>query len=57
MRARTSSGHHRREGPGPTIPICDRLPTQTSCDIKDTQFQNIIWTPPQGGSGPNYPNM
>ncbi|WP_390882496.1 4Fe-4S dicluster domain-containing protein, partial [Aeromonas piscicola] len=26
-------------------------------DIKDTQFQNIIWTPPQGGSGPNYPNM
>ncbi|MFM1705236.1 MAG: hypothetical protein ACRC61_03955 [Aeromonas salmonicida] len=25
--------------------------------MKDTQFQNIIWTPPQGGSGPNYPNM
>ncbi|QWL57776.1 electron transfer flavoprotein-ubiquinone oxidoreductase [Aeromonas jandaei] len=27
-----------------------------TCDIKDPS-QNIIWTPPQGGSGPNYPNM
>ncbi|AVP95607.1 hypothetical protein C7N77_16015 [Aeromonas rivipollensis] len=26
-------------------------------DIKDAQPQNIVWTPPQGGSGPNYPNM
>ncbi|MBL0511479.1 4Fe-4S dicluster domain-containing protein [Aeromonas media] len=26
-------------------------------DIKDAQLQNIVWTPPQGGSGPNYPNM
>ncbi|MFM1679097.1 electron transfer flavoprotein-ubiquinone oxidoreductase [Aeromonas salmonicida] len=26
-----------------------------TCDIKDPS-QNIIWTPPQGGSGPNYPN-
>lgn len=34
-----------------------KLPMQTSDDIKDTQFQNIIWTPPQGGSGPNYSNM
>ncbi|WP_082040769.1 4Fe-4S dicluster domain-containing protein [Aeromonas allosaccharophila] len=25
-------------------------------DIKDPS-QNIVWTPPQGGSGPNYPNM
>ncbi|MGL5304683.1 MAG: hypothetical protein ACRC9Y_00545 [Aeromonas veronii] len=25
--------------------------------MKDTRFQNIVWTPPQGGSGPNYPNM
>ncbi|HDN9016524.1 4Fe-4S dicluster domain-containing protein [Aeromonas salmonicida] len=25
-------------------------------DIKDAQPQNIVWTPPQGGSGPNYPN-
>ena len=27
-----------------------------TCDIKDPS-QNIIWTPPEGGGGPNYPNM
>ncbi len=27
-----------------------------TCDIKDPG-QNIIWTPPEGGGGPNYPNM
>lgn len=27
-----------------------------TCDIKDPE-QNINWTPPQGGGGPNYPNM
>jgi len=27
-----------------------------ACDIKDPQ-QNITWTPPQGGSGPNYSDM
>jgi electron-transferring-flavoprotein dehydrogenase len=27
-----------------------------TCDIKDP-LQNIVWTPPQGGDGPNYPNM
>ncbi|WP_408873456.1 4Fe-4S dicluster domain-containing protein [Gluconobacter roseus] len=27
-----------------------------TCDIKDPS-QNIVWTPPQGGDGPNYPNM
>jgi electron-transferring-flavoprotein dehydrogenase len=27
-----------------------------SCDIKDPT-QNIIWVVPQGGDGPNYPNM
>jgi electron-transferring-flavoprotein dehydrogenase len=26
------------------------------CDIKDPA-QNIDWVPPEGGSGPNYPNM
>ncbi|MGE6292959.1 hypothetical protein [Aeromonas media] len=25
--------------------------------MKDDQTQNIAWAPPQGGSGPNYPNM
>jgi electron-transferring-flavoprotein dehydrogenase len=27
-----------------------------TCDIKDPS-QNIIWATPQGGDGPNYPNM
>ncbi|MEO1919077.1 MAG: electron transfer flavoprotein-ubiquinone oxidoreductase [Paracoccaceae bacterium] len=27
-----------------------------TCDIKDPS-QNITWTTPQGGEGPNYPNM
>ncbi len=27
-----------------------------ACDIKDPQ-QNILWTVPEGGSGPNYPNF
>jgi electron-transferring-flavoprotein dehydrogenase len=27
-----------------------------TCDIKDP-FQNINWTVPEGGGGPNYPNM
>jgi len=27
-----------------------------ACDIKDPS-QNIIWTPPEGGSGPNYSQM
>jgi electron-transferring-flavoprotein dehydrogenase len=27
-----------------------------TCDIKDLT-QNIIWTTPEGGGGPNYPNM
>ena len=27
-----------------------------TCDIKDPS-QNILWTVPQGGDGPNYPNM
>ena len=27
-----------------------------ACDIKDP-FQNIIWTPPEGGDGPRYVNL
>ncbi|EYD76879.1 Electron transfer flavoprotein-ubiquinone oxidoreductase [Rubellimicrobium mesophilum DSM 19309] len=27
-----------------------------TCDIKDPS-QNIVWTAPRGGDGPNYPNM
>ena len=27
-----------------------------TCDIKDPE-QNINWVVPEGGGGPNYPNM
>jgi electron-transferring-flavoprotein dehydrogenase len=27
-----------------------------TCDIKDPR-QNIVWVAPEGGGGPNYPNM
>ncbi|PTB21794.1 electron transfer flavoprotein-ubiquinone oxidoreductase [Trinickia symbiotica] len=27
-----------------------------TCDIKDPT-QNIVWIPPEGGGGPNYPNL
>jgi len=27
-----------------------------TCDIKDPS-QNIVWVAPEGGGGPNYPNM
>ena len=27
-----------------------------TCDIKDP-MQNIVWVAPEGGGGPNYPNM
>jgi electron-transferring-flavoprotein dehydrogenase len=27
-----------------------------TCDIKDPT-QNIVWTAPEGGGGPNYPNL
>jgi electron-transferring-flavoprotein dehydrogenase len=27
-----------------------------TCDIKDPR-QNIVWTVPEGGGGPNYSNM
>ena len=27
-----------------------------TCDIKDPS-ENITWATPQGGDGPNYPNM
>lgn len=48
-----------REGPGATPRLqinaqnCVHCKT---CDIKDPT-QNIVWVVPQGGDGPNYPNM
>jgi electron-transferring-flavoprotein dehydrogenase len=45
------------EGKGPRFQInhqnCVHCKT---CDIKDPS-QNIVWVVPQGGEGPNYPNM
>lgn len=45
------------EGQGPRFVInfqnCVHCKT---CDIKDPS-QNIVWTVPQGGDGPTYPNM
>jgi electron-transferring-flavoprotein dehydrogenase len=47
----------RSEGHAPQFQInfqnCVHCKT---CDIKDPS-QNITWTVPQGGDGPNYPNM
>ncbi|WP_429164920.1 4Fe-4S dicluster domain-containing protein [Aeromonas rivipollensis] len=55
MPVRISSGPRLREARGRTIQICEI--GKRACDIKDAQPQNIVWIPPQGGSGPNYPNM
>ncbi len=47
----------REEGQDPRFVInfqnCVHCKT---CDIKDPS-RNIVWTTPQGGDGPNYPNM
>jgi electron-transferring-flavoprotein dehydrogenase len=46
-----------REAAGPRLQInaqnCVHCKT---CDIKDPT-QNIVWVTPEGGGGPNYPNM
>lgn len=49
--------------PDPASPTAKRLQINASncvhcktCDIKDPN-QNITWVPPEGGGGPNYPNM
>jgi electron-transferring-flavoprotein dehydrogenase len=48
---------HDGEGGGPRLQIngANCLHCKT-CDIKDPT-QNIVWCPPEGGGGPNYPNM
>ena len=46
-----------RDGSAPRLQInaqnCVHCKT---CDIKDP-MQNIVWVAPEGGGGPNYPNM
>jgi electron-transferring-flavoprotein dehydrogenase len=43
------------EGPALQINAANCIHCKT-CDIKDPT-QNIVWTVPEGGGGPNYPNM
>ncbi|RME34208.1 MAG: electron transfer flavoprotein-ubiquinone oxidoreductase [Gammaproteobacteria bacterium] len=45
------------EGDGPRLQInAANCLHCKACDIKDPG-QNIVWVPPEGGGGPNYPNM
>ena len=46
---------HEADGPRFQINFQNCIHCKT-CDIKDPS-QNITWTVPQGGDGPNYPNM
>ncbi len=46
---------HEEAGPRFQINFQNCVHCKT-CDIKDPE-QNIVWTTPQGGDGPNYPNM
>jgi electron-transferring-flavoprotein dehydrogenase len=46
---------HEESGPKFQINFQNCVHCKT-CDIKDPS-QNINWTTPQGGDGPNYPNM
>ena len=52
-----SATAHEEDGKAPRFQInhqnCVHCKT---CDIKDPS-QNITWVVPQGGEGPNYPNM
>ncbi len=46
-----------REGLNPQLKInAQNCIHCKSCDIKDPK-QNIVWVAPQGGEGPNYPNL
>ncbi len=44
----TEGGHHRLQINAQNCVHCK------TCDIKDPT-QNIVWVPPEGGGGPNYP--
>ena len=46
-----------RDESGPRLQInAENCVHCKTCDIKDPK-QNIVWTVPEGGGGPNYPNM
>ncbi len=54
-RPASTSGSRRPAGPRFQINAQNCVHCKT-CDIKDPN-QNITWVPPEGGGGPNYPNM
>ena len=54
-RPASMSGWRRRGTPEFVINAQNCVHCKT-CDIKDPN-QNITWVPPEGGGGPNYPNM
>ena len=49
------SGWKRRQVPRFVINAQNCVHCKT-CDIKDPN-RNITWVAPEGGGGPNYPNM
>ena len=51
----STSGSRKAAGPRYVINAANCVHCKT-CDIKDPN-QNIDWVPPEGGGGPNYPNM
>ncbi len=54
-RPASMNGWRRRGAPKFVINAQNCVHCKT-CDIKDPN-QNITWVPPEGGGGPNYPNM
>ena len=54
-RPASTNGSRRRRKPRFVINAQNCVHCKT-CDIKDPN-QNITWVPPEGGGGPNYPNM
>ena len=54
-RPASTNGSRRRGQPRFVINAQNCVHCKT-CDIKDPN-QNITWVPPEGGGGPNYPNM
>ena len=55
VRRRSMNGWRRAGNPRFVINAQNCVHCKT-CDIKDPN-QNITWVPPEGGGGPNYPNM
>ena len=53
---RASTNGSRRRGKPRFVINAQNCVHCKTCDIKDPN-QNITWVPPEGGGGPNYPNM